>query len=173
MNCVRCNGARDAEFVTCRRCLAKSRGYKERNKAAYAIISKLWKQRNWAKRAVCHSRDGDILRNRVPPANEPYITAPYLERLLEVLENRCPYCTTDMQTLDRMAPDGVTVQRLGPGGHSRANVIICCHRCNVKRMELGGPRCENYLREERARQYFTRLLKDGYADQTRRVPSLS
>lgn len=142
------------------------------NKKTTALLLKLWKQRNWDRRMVCHSKEGDAKRGRLPADMATYVNPQYLRTLRDTQSNQCPYCTVKMQTENRKAPDGLTLQRLDNRlGHTRANCLLACHQCNVRRVE--NNKNETYLRDKRNRLYFERLLASGYARQENRAGQIA
>ena len=135
--------------------------YNERNKEHIQAVNRLWKQRNWARRMVCHSRGSDIIYGRLPANMDNYITPQYLQRLRAVQDNQCAFCTVDMQAENRKHPDGLTIQRLDNAvGHTMPNSLLSCFQCNCRRVETGCN--DEYLQFKRARLCFERLLKEGY-----------
>ena len=139
----------------------KRRAYNEKNKEHIRIMNKLWKQRNWSRRMVCHSRGSDIIYGRLPADMSNYIDPNYLQRLRTAQDNRCSFCTVDMQTENRKHSDGLTIQRLNNAiGHTKPNCLLSCFQCNCKRVETGCN--DEYLQFKRGRLNFDRLLEEGY-----------
>ena len=130
---------------------------------------KLWKQKNWHRRVCCHAMDNDRKADRLPEDMSEYVTPNYVKNLRLYQENQCAYCDIDMQTENRKAPDGLTLQRMANGvGHTKANCLIACFSCNVHRVESGNT---DFLDEKRRTVYFEKLLRSGYAKMTKRSPS--
>jgi hypothetical protein len=139
----------------------KRRVYNEKNKEHIRVVNRRWKQRNWSRRMVCHSRGSDVIYGRLPADMSNYIDPNYLQRLRTAQGNRCPFCTVDMQTENRKHSDGLTIQRLNNTiGHTKANCLLSCFQCNCKRVETGCN--DDYLQFKRGRLYFERLLEEGY-----------
>ena len=161
MNCARCRKTCDTKYLSCSACLQQQRAYKKKNNKRIKIINRRWKQVNWARRMVSHSRGSDALYNRLPANMLDYITPEYLHRLRDAQKNMCAFCTIDMQHHHRKLHDGITVQRLvNSHPHEKQNCLLACHSCNCRRVETGCN--EPYLKFKRGRLYFERLLKDGY-----------
>ncbi len=84
---------------------------------------------------VNHSRKADKKSNREYAVDE-YVTKAYLESIRRQQENMCCYCGIEMQNVNRMLPDGATVQRLDNTlAHVKTNCVLACHQCNVRRSE--------------------------------------
>ena len=159
--CRKCKGVNDGRFLICQVCRDKSNAYKKTHKAACKLMVRLWKRRNWDRRMVCHSKDSDRKANRLPEDMSTYVNSPYLKRLRIAQQNSCAYCDIEMQTENRKWHDGLTLQRLNNTiGHTRANCILCCHSCNMHRVESGNT---DFLAEKRAIVYFDKLLRGGYS----------
>jgi hypothetical protein len=168
--CSRCKKEHTDTLKTCFNCRVHCRAYKKENKAACAIVLKLWKQKNWARRMVCHAMDNDRKRDRLPADMTLFVTPNYLQRLREHQENECAYCGIEMQTLNRKLHDGLTIQRLdNEKGHELANSILACFSCNCHRVE----RCnEAFLEEKRRTVCFDKLVRSGYQILTQRKSTL-
>jgi len=161
MSCNRCSNQCDSKYLSCSECLQQQREYKQKNKAHIKIINRQWKQVNWARRMVSHSRGSDAIYNRLPTTMSDYITPEYLHLLRSAQENRCAFCTIDMQHEHRKLHDGITIQRLvNSQPHEKHNCLLACHSCNCRRVETGCN--DDYLQFKRGRLYFERLLKEGY-----------
>ena len=159
--CARCKRLHETLFAACPVCLKRVRDWKSENAAKNRIANREWKNRNWARRIVAHSRDSDRNKNRMP-ADDEFITIPFLLESRDRQDNMCCYCTIDMQVFNRKLHNGLTVQRHDNNiGHTRANCSLVCHQCNCRRVETGCN--EDYVRETRARLYFERLIRDGYS----------
>jgi len=168
--CKKCKRSNNSEFLTCQTCRDKSNQYKKENKEACKVLVKLWKQRNWDRRIVCHSRDSDRDSNRLPADMSTFVTPSYLRRLREAQQNECAYCAIYLQTRNRKEHDGLTLQRMNNTiGHTRANCILSCHSCNMHRVESMN---EEFLAEKKARVYFDKLVRGGYSTLNVRCPSL-
>ena len=91
--------------------------------------------KNWAKRIMTHSIRSDLQKGR-PVNNQLYVTECQLKKLRKYQRNRCYYCKILMQVENRRLPDGLTSERIHPGNnpHNCDNVVLCCHRCNVRRV---------------------------------------
>ena len=167
--CKRCKKPTDCAYLTCSVCRCKSREYKEKNKAACAIVVKLWKQRNWHRRVCCHAMDNDRKADRLPSDMSEYVNPPYVKSLRVYQENQCAYCDIDMQVENRKEHDGLTLQRMAKGiGHTKANCLLACFSCNVHRVESGN---SDFLDEKRRIVYFEKLMNEGYAKLTNRRSS--
>ena len=161
MICSRCKGVLETNYQSCSNCLRLQREYKHTNREHIKVVNKTWKRVNWAKRMVCHSRGSDVIYGRLPADMSNYIDPQYLHKLRTAQNNRCAFCTIDMQTDNRKHSDGLTIQRLDNTiGHTKPNCLLSCAQCNCKRVETGCS--DDYLKFKRGRLYFERLLEDGY-----------
>ena len=168
--CKRCKKTNDGDHLTCSVCRAKSNEYKRNNKSACALMVKLWKQRNWHRRMCSHAVDNDRKMSRLPADMSGYVSPEYVKRLREYQQNQCAYCDINMQTENRKAPDGLTLQRMANNiGHTKANCLLACSSCNVHRVESGN---SDFLDEKRRIVFFEKLMRDGYAKLTHRRPAL-
>lgn len=117
--CVKCGGARDSNLVTCKKCLK-----------ANSISSR----KHWSRKIVTASKQHDEKYGRMFQESE-YITREFLKECRRKQDNLCG-CGCTMQTENRKASDGLTVQRLDDSiAHVKTNCILACHHCNVS-----GPR---------------------------------
>ena len=173
MRCLRCKGNLDNKYQTCSKCLWAAREYKRLNKDRIKAINRAWKQKHWARCMVCHSRDSDRKYGRLPTDMTDYIAPGFLQELRTAQQNRCFFCTIDMQHHFRKLHDGISIQRLvNSRPHNRENCVLSCFRCNCKRCETGIQK--TYLELKRAQLYFDRLIRGGYQnlDDKIRVPQI-
>ena len=91
-----------------------------------------WQCENWPKICVKMSKISDQRSNR--PWNETeYVTPNFLLAQLDQQWNVCFWCGISMQTKNRKAPDGLTIERLyNHLPHIKTNSVISCHTCNVR-----------------------------------------
>ena len=168
--CSRCKKDHRELLKTCLKCRTDAKEWKNKNKTACALVLRLWKQKNWARRMVCHAMETDTKRNRLPHDMTLFVEPTYLERLRLHQHNECAYCGIEMQTQNRKLPDGLTLQRLNNAkGHTTANCILACFECNCRRVE----RCNKaFLDEKKRNVYFHKLVRGGYQTQHKRINSI-
>ena len=103
-------------------------------------------RRNWATNMVRDSRDSDKKKIAKHKENlflqtwstafwqridrKKYITAKFLKQLAETVYYKCHWCGVKMQTENRMASDGLTVERLWSGPHYQDYCTLACMSCN-------------------------------------------
>ena len=103
-------------------------------------------ERNWATSMVGDSRvsdDNRVKKYKGKPllqtwANaywkkidrKRYITVKFLKDLAETVNYRCHWCGVEMQLKNRMATDGLTVERLWSGPHYQDYCTLACMSCN-------------------------------------------
>ena len=81
-----------------------------------------------------HSKLSDAKMER-PVVEQTYITPDRIRALRRLQKNKCLYCGNALQVLNRRRPDGLTVERIKNAlPHNSDNVILACHRCNVRRV---------------------------------------
>ena len=66
-----------------------------------------------------------------------YVTATFLLDKLKEQEGVCFYCGCEMQTMNRQADDGLTIERLDNNiAHTKDNCVLACFECNCKKHHL-------------------------------------
>ena len=132
--CVRCGIAQDSNLRKCTKCRSLESVWRKETRDRRRTQERMYKQSIYDKRICCHSRDSDTKMNR-PVIEHSYITPRRIRMLRRLQRNKCLYCTQTLQVLNRRQPDGLTVERLRNNlPHNADNVILCCHRCNVRRI---------------------------------------
>ena len=162
--CVRCGEShKDGwSLQKCNKCRQKESAYRKRTRnLARKQQEREYQQKNWFNRCLYLSRQSDNKKNRT--SEEPYITADRLKALRVLQDNRCFYCDKELQVQNRKQHDGLTIERLNnKEPHSMSNVILCCHRCNCKRIsnhltqttaEVFSQICSRFLENPRFIQY--------------------
>ena len=166
--CVRC-GAKHVEGWTlqkCETCRKNESNYRKRTRNdARKAQEKMYQQKHWFNRCVYLSRASDARKNRT--SDEPYITGARLRALRVLQDNKCFYCDTELQVDNRKQHDGLTIERLvNSKPHSMSNVILCCSRCNCKRVsnhltqttaEVFSLICNRFLQNEKFLQFVDTL----------------
>ena len=104
------------------------------HKACQPCVEKAckWQVANWPKICVKMSKVSDQKSNR--PWNETeYVTPNFLLAQLDHQWEVCFWCGIVMQTQNRKAPDGLTIERLYNNlPHTMSNCVLACHTCNVR-----------------------------------------
>ena len=91
-----------------------------------------WQCDNWPKICVKLSKISDKNANR-PWKEKDYVTPSFLLAQLDEQWKVCFWCGVSMQTKQRNAPDGLTIERLyNHLPHIKTNSVLSCHRCNVR-----------------------------------------
>ena len=124
----------DTTFRKCQDCrdrnLICTRARRKRNNSKGIPINK------WQLMIIRASRSQDNKKNRT--SKDEYITPDFVQRLRKVMRSKCSYCRCLMQVKDRTLPDGLTIQRLDNARpHTKNNCTLACHKCNVRRVEMG------------------------------------
>ena len=91
----------------------------------------------WFNRIVRDSRYNDRCRGRVIDPTKKFITTEALLAFQQAQQNKCWYCMTELQWLERRSnPAGLTLERRDNTiPHYTSNCIgLCCKRCNSKRI---------------------------------------
>ena len=84
-------------------------------------------------RMVHHSKEADRKAHRMPDDMSTYVTQEYIQLLWSMQEGKCIYCSCEMETMNRKASNGCTIQRLDDTvAHTEDNVVLCCHSCNMR-----------------------------------------
>lgn len=137
--CVRCGKAKETDESR-RKCLfcrqIESTWRKDTRKLKNRDVQEQkYHMKSWAKRCVHHSRRSDVAANRTFSEQE-YVTETQLTHLRKIQKNRCYYCRIVLQVFNRRRPDGLTVERIVglTTPHLSNNIVLCCHRCNCKKM---------------------------------------
>ena len=134
--CVRCGTEHTPEWTLqkCQKCRHKESEYRKRTRdTRRKEQERSYQRKNWFNRCLYLSRQSDAKKNRT--SDEPYITPERLLTLRVLQENKCFYCDTELQVHNRKKPDGLTIERLDNSKpHSISNVILCCHRCNCRKL---------------------------------------
>jgi hypothetical protein len=118
----------------CQQCLTTDNNYRKKNRTQKVVDSEReYRQKVWFKRCVWKSTRKDRLKNRT--SGDPMVKPIRLQTLRVLQLNKCFYCLTDMQVLNRKKPNGLTIERLdNTEPHTTKNCILCCNRCNCKRL---------------------------------------
>ena len=113
--------------------LANMDTWRENNPERVKALNKAWQQNNWNTVMVKHSKESDTEKGR-PWNEEEYVTAGFLLEKFQEQEGACFYCGCEMQIQDRMADDGLTIERLDNSiAHTRDNCVLACFECNCKK----------------------------------------
>ena len=120
----------------CKTCLDKDNEYRRENRTQKVINSEReYRQKVWYKRCVWKSTQKDRLKKRTSKTGASVVKPIRLQTLRVLQLNKCFYCLTDMQVLNRKKSDGLTIERLNNNEpHTTKNCILCCNRCNCKRL---------------------------------------
>ena len=161
--CTKCGISRDSERVLCKKCRDADNASKRRKRPEVgAINDKFYQKMRWAHRMVMHSKTADRKAHRT--STDDYVTPGHLERLRKVQKNSCTYCKVPMQTENRRAPDGLTIQRLDNSlPHSKNNCILACWKCNICRVENGNK--EEYITLRKTFSSWKRLTFKEFCSQ--------
>ena len=132
--CVRCGKANDSERRKCQLCRKLESDWRKNTRDRRRDSERKYKQGIYDIRIVRHSKMSDTKMKR-PFDEQSYITPDRIRTLRRLQKNKCLYCAQDLQVLNRRQPDGLTVERIDNSHpHNSDNVILCCHRCNVRRI---------------------------------------
>ena len=132
--CVRCNGDLDSARRKCQACRSDESVWRKNTRQNRADTERKYQQKHWDRRCVMHSKCSDRKYNRELQEGEDYITPKRLRLLRKLQMNKCYYCETVLQVLDRRKADGLSIERLNNNyPHSSSNCILACHSCNCKR----------------------------------------
>ena len=120
--CPECGGQRETKLLMCKKC-----------RDAKSATSR----KHWDRMIVTNSKQHDKERGRMFQESE-YITREFLKECRRKQNNLCGMCGTTMQTANRQASDGLTVQRLDNSiAHVKTNCILACYHCNVSEYNTG------------------------------------
>ena len=98
----------------------------------------------WQKRIVRDAKRFDKLKGIYNPAES--IDTEFLLGLNEKQRTRCFYCEIPMAQHNRNIPQGLTLERLDTSkGHIKSNCVLCCKRCNSKRLHRHSARIKDLL----------------------------
>ena len=132
--CVRCGKALDSARRKCQVCRKKESDWRKKTRERRRDSERTYKQGIYDKRIVMHSKLSDAKMER-PVVEQTYITPERIRALRRLQKNKCLYCGNALQVLNRRRPDGLTVERIKNAlPHNSDNVILACHRCNVRRV---------------------------------------
>ena len=132
--CVRCGKALDSARRKCQVCRKKESDWRKKTRERRRNSERTYKQGIYDKRICMHSKLSDAKMER-PIVEQSYITPKRIRTLRRLQKNKCLYCSQELQVLNRRKPDGLTCERLQNSlPHDESNVILCCHRCNVRRV---------------------------------------
>ena len=96
---------------------------------------------------VRNARFSDKKYGRTTTAGN-YITSARLKFLFKLQKNECIYCRSTMQVLNRMAPSGMTIERIfNDLPHTLHNCFLACHSCNCRRKRSMYPIIQRVFRE--------------------------
>ena len=118
----------------CDKCLKKARDYKKKTRdAKRAEQERKYRSSVWFKRCLYRAKQTDEDKDRTEEG--PYMSPERLQTLRILQLNKCFYCEKKLQTENRRAPDGLTIERLSnKRPHTLGNCVLCCHQCNVRRI---------------------------------------
>ena len=132
--CVRCGNSHDSNLRKCETCRESESVWRKKTRYRRRDNERAYKQSIYDKRIVMHSKLSDAKMNR-PIDEQSYITPYRIRTLRKLQKNKCLYCSTPMQVLNRRKPDGLTVERIQNSiPHNLNNIVLCCHQCNVRRI---------------------------------------
>ena len=132
--CVRCGQVKYTNLRKCKGCRVLESEWRRYTRDRRRNQERWYKQSIYDKRIVMHSKLSDIKMNR-PIMEQCYITPERIRTLRRLQNNACLYCSTTLQIINRREPDGLTCERIkNAEPHNQDNVILCCHRCNVRRI---------------------------------------
>ena len=84
------------------------------------------------KKMVNHSKVSDKNKNRFDELN--YINYSYVKNLIMHSNNKCFYCSCDLQYI-KYNYNLATIERINNDlGHNIGNCVICCFFCNISRV---------------------------------------
>ena len=132
--CTRCGKTRDSDLLKCEACRTSESIWRKNTRHRRTQQERDYHAKNWDTRCCMHARLSDIKMKR--PIDESLYITPERLRTLRLLQcNRCVYCDTKMQVINRKKPDGLTIERIkNSDAHNEDNCILSCHRCNCKRV---------------------------------------
>ena len=159
-NCTKCNKSKEDEcFIgcggrpckTCDRCRANVKNSMNKNKCEHgkrphyckdcggSEICEHKRQRNHCK--LCND-PYDVTVKRMMAASKQHdkhhnryydLTYDHVSTILHETTH-CPYCMTTLHVMD-LSPDLASIERIdNTKGHTDDNTIICCWKCNVRRV---------------------------------------
>lgn len=132
--CVRCGKTNDSARRKCQVCRKLESEWRKNTRDRRRNSERKYKQGIYDIRIVRHSKMSDTKMKREFD-EQSYITPDRIRTLRRLQKNKCLYCAQDLQILNRRQPDGLTVERMDNSRpHNSDNVILCCHRCNVRRV---------------------------------------
>jgi hypothetical protein len=159
--CVLCGTKLDEDYqlVMCVPCRVRNQLSKTKCLPRRRIEARKHIVLHWGRQATNDSRKKDRKYNRYNAVFDDYIDKDYLHDTRDAQNNKCYHCGIIMQTEDRRAHDGVTVERLDNAiGHSKKNCVIACSKCNCARLGCGD-RSKKFLASRRilAKEHNTRM----------------
>ena len=159
--CKKCKKTICSKRSRCLLCIKKASTLRLKN----IQREKDYQSTNWAKRAIVHSRIADRNKNRTYNKKD-YITHTRLEFLQKLIGNKCVYCQTEMQCINRRKPDGITIERINRRfPHVKNNVTLCCFHCNC----VGGKGVPGHI----IQQCFSELRNKHFNKQFSNKPILA
>ena len=91
------------------------------------------KNDQWQRRIVRDSKRCDLLKGLYVPSEA--VDTEFLLELNAKQRTRCFYCEIPMAQHNRNISQGLTLERLDTSkGHIKSNCVLCCKRCNSKRV---------------------------------------
>ena len=166
--CVRCGTEHNVgwNLKKCEKCRTNESNYRKRTRNdARKAQEKEYQRKNWFNRCIYLSRQSDNRKNRT--SDKKYITGSRLRALRVLQDNKCFYCNIVLQINNRKRHDGLTIERLvNSEPHTISNVILCCSRCNCKRVsdhltqstaEVFSLICNRFLENDRFIQFVDTL----------------
>ena len=166
--CTRCGIKHSANWnlKKCPTCRASESKYrKETRDDRRKNQERDYQRKNWPNRCLYLSKNADRRKDRT--SDEPYITPQRLVTLRILQDNKCYYCDTELQVQNRKKPDGLTIERINNSKpHTISNVILCCHRCNCKKLsnkittstfEIFYKICNKFLESEKCKQLLSQM----------------
>ena len=91
------------------------------------------KNDRWFHRIVRDSKTNDLKKRTIDP-DIPYIDAEFLKNLQTTQKNRCYYCQTFLNWIERRScKQGLTVERMDNSlPHYKTNCTLACKSCHSK-----------------------------------------
>ena len=117
----------------------------------------------WYYRIVRDSRCTDLKKKRGIDEVTPYVDVDYLFELQNRQQNKCWYCATNMNWMERRTcKEGLTLERKdNTKPHYKSNCVLCCKSCNSKRYDTNTGLMKRYFSKWKNAALDVHVLVDG------------
>ena len=107
-------------------------------------------QDRWYNRIPRDSKRSDLRKRADALDLDQLIDTEWCIGRQSVQKNLCYYCDVYMNWFSRKLPDGLTVERLDSSRpHHKTNCVLCCHSCNVGRLDKNRAKRQKIMEEAR------------------------